>query len=245
MNYLKNARRDKKGAVISIILGVVFMLLYIGLIAVSNTIFKPTFDQYFNVHPIWTISVLLTAAIILFGIGFFSIARGVKLIDTFLPPMGAKQSTVNTITNELVQLNDPKHPFTITLNDQRLTAEWKLADAKWYTLFGKAGLKEKYTLYLRLDEKKKTVYAIEYLRSISWNASIPSAGWFWEFSYGWHALNVEWRRIYGIKDINPLSIGMVCSYQYNIDTIRLPIINAILKNGWSFRPAVFSLRMGI
>lgn len=244
-NYLKDATRDTRGAVWSIVIGVVFMLFYVLMILLANLAFKQTLDRWIDKSPVLTLGGLVLSALVIFMIGIGGIFRGVKLLDSYTPKKGTAIATAEVLSRELLAYNATNYPFQITQKGNLLTAEWKLADAKWYALFGKAGLSEKYTLYLKLNQRTKTVLAIEYLRLLEWNARLPVAGAWWHFTYGWNAFNVEWKRVYGIKEINPFTIGKVCGYSYNINTVRIPLLNIVMKNGWSFKPAVLGLTLGI
>ena len=56
---------------------------------------------------------------------------------------------------------------------QDLIAEWKLADARWTTLFEKAGLSVAHTVRMGFNAKQRVVRTIDTQRRLRWSAGAP------------------------------------------------------------------------
>ncbi len=160
---------------------------------------------------------------------------------------GKKKSSISPATPErlrrlLLSLNGEDKPFEVkTSPETDLTLEWKIADARWYALFGKEGLKETYRAYLLLDESHHSVRYCEELLKVRWQASDqdltkPSFSYQKQFFRGRILFQKSWEAQYGIKE--DLSIGKVYEYRYDIREIRDPVRRIIIENGWEFVPVV-------
>lgn len=101
------------------------------------------------------------------------------LLDFFTstrrPDPGTPISTRKVLRDELMLLNRQSNPFQVIDGDSAradLVAEWKIVDAEWRQVFLKAGLKKVFRIYLRLDEDKHEVRAVDREYEVSWQAGI-------------------------------------------------------------------------
>ncbi len=245
-NYLKTATRPKRRALIVLLIGIALMAIYVFGIVFLNTIpsWKTQTTAWIDAEPLRALGTLLGIGLSIFLLGFLCITRGLVLYHTYVPNANTP-ATKNTLLKDILAINDTKTPYTVTQDGDILRVTFKIAEAKWYVLFGKAGMKKHYQLTIRLDEKNHTVYGIETMRTLNWSASVPRAALVGSFWRGWSFFDAQIALAYGIKDINPITVGQLYNYKYNTNTIRFPVINAALKNGWTFKPAPFSVRLGI
>ena len=245
-NYLKTATRPKRKALIVLLIGIALMAIYVFGIVFLNTIpaWKTQTTAWIDAEPLRALGTLLGVGLGIFLLGVLCITRGLVLYHTNVPKT-KNPLPKQTLVKDLLAINNPKTAYTVTQDGDILRVTFKIAEAKWYVLFGKAGMKKHYQLTIRLDEKNHTVSGIETMRTMNWSASIPRAARIGSFWRGGSFFDAQIAVAYGIKDINPFTVGQLYNYKYHTNTIRFPVINAVLKNGWTFKPAPFSVRLGI
>lgn len=168
------------------------------------------------------------------AIGFFQYLGGKKRSN--IPPVSKEE-----LVDRLLSLNDPSKPYRIIKGvGADVIAEWKIADAEWYGIFNKSGLKEAYRAHLLVDEARYAVRCYEELGTITWtvglNGPTPSIHYRKSFFHGRILYKKEYAKGYGIKRLKPIEIGKVYDYRFDIDEIRDPMIAAVEESGWEWVP---------
>jgi hypothetical protein len=174
------------------------------------------------------------ACIALYAMGFFQYLGGKK--KSALPSV-SKQ----VLIDKILALNDPSRPYRIVRGtDTDLVAEWKIADAEWYGIFNKNGLRESYRAFLLLDEIRHSVRCCEELGSVSWTTGldglIPIVSFKKSFFRGRILYSKEYAKGYGLKQLAPPEAGKVYDYKFDVGEIRGPIILTVEDNGWEWVP---------
>lgn len=171
----------------------------------------------------------------LYALGFFQYLGGQKQN----PNAVSKAILVRKLTN----LNDPAKPYRIIPGDSAdtdLIAEWKIADASWYGLFNKSGLKKIYRAFLLLDEARHTVRCFEILGTVSWSAGTAGLTPLVHYSRSRFGGRILFQKSYGagygIKDLKSMETGKVYGYRFDIAEIRDPIEATVKENGWEWVP---------
>lgn len=169
----------------------------------------------------------------LYALGFFQYLGGKK------PDPCAVDK--KTIRQALLALNDPSKPYHIVpAEDTDLIAEWKIVDASWYGIFSKSRLSKAYRARLLLDEERHSVRCFETLGSVSWTAGTcgltPVVHYSRSSFAGRILLQKSFGVGYGIKDLKTLDLGKVYAYRFDIDEIRVPIIDTVKAHGWEWIP---------
>lgn len=170
----------------------------------------------------------------LLGLGCFEYLGGKR--PSSVPPV-AKQE----LLRRLLALNDPAKPYQIVpAEDCDLKAEWKIADATWYGIFNKNGLKRTYTAHLLVDEERHSVRCFEQLRGLSWSVGsggfTPQVSVQTSFFAGRFLTFKSWGKGYGFQRPTPSSAGKVYEYRFDIDEIRGPIADVVQECGWEWVP---------
>jgi hypothetical protein len=170
----------------------------------------------------------------LHALGYFQYLGGKRKSNSGAVP---KQELIDKI----MMLNDPSRPYHIIKGvDTDLIAGWKIADAKWYGVLNKNGLKQTYTARLLFDESKHAVRCYEELRKISWTAGrqgiVPTIQYRRSFFGGRILYKKEYAKGYGLKQLTPPEPGKVYDYKFDINEIRGPIILTVEENGWEWVP---------
>lgn len=175
------------------------------------------------------LGALAGVATMIFGLGYFEYLGGKKSSKFAIGKEDLKQ--------KLLALNSPDLPYKIRPAEQTdLIAEWKIVDAKWYSLFAKGRLSKTYRAYIVLDERLKTVRYCEESGTVSWSAGAeglnPNIGFQKSFFKGRILFQKSWGVQYGIKQ--DLSVGKVYDYKFDIRGIREPLLKVIEESGWEF-----------
>ena len=166
-----------------------------------------------------------------------------KLLDFFTstrrPPAGSKRLSPQEVRHAILSLNRPTAPYRIIDGQAEgvdLIAEWKIVDAQWYEIFGKAGLKKVFTIYLKLDPERSQVRAVDREYTVSWRAGVPTLSLSVEYSRGQQA-SFEFGTAYGFTET--LAPGQVYKYRFNTKEIKKPIQEAVTSCGWTYKGVAF------
>lgn len=184
------------------------------------------------------------AGIIAAGIGIFFALYALG----FFQYMGGKKSNPNAVSKEtlyhnIMALNNPSKPYHIIPGDSEntdLIAEWKIADATWYGIFNKSGLRKIYKALLMLDEARHTVRCFEVLGTVEWmagTAGLTPVAHYSKSRFGGRILFQKSYGVgYGIKDGTSMDIGKVYEYKFDVDEIKEPLEKIIKELGWEWVP---------
>jgi hypothetical protein len=128
-------------------------------------------------------------------------------------------------------------PFTVRRGSESdLEAEWKIVDATWYEIFAKAGLKKSHRIYLRLDETKREVRALEESWEVSWEAGVPRLSLSAEKFQGRTLGSKSFGAAYAFTGVNPLRFGEAYNYRFDVSEMKNPLIETVLDAGWTWVP---------
>jgi hypothetical protein len=151
------------------------------------------------------------------------------------------QATDNSgdIRTRLMGLNRPTAPYQITdgqAENVDLIAEWKIVDARWYEVFGKAKLEKVFRIFLKLDSDKKEVRAQDHEYSVQWSAGVPSLKMVVNTFQG-QMNSVEFGAGYAFTET--LAPGQVYQYKFNTNEMKKPIQDAVAISGWKYKGVAF------
>lgn len=179
--------------------------------------------------------------------GFFIFLQGLMLLvaDLSVPkPANVVPIAKDGLRQKLLSFGGENSPVEAVEQNGVISFIWKLADAKWYELFAKSGLKEQYKLTIRLRDDRPAANVIEEISSVEYGVGLPlriSAKSF----RGWSLVGVKNEIAYGVKEIFPPDLGKLYQVKLNTRQFRGPILKTILDNGWTIEPCMLSLRLGI
>lgn len=172
--------------------------------------------------------------VMLYTLGYFQYLGGKK--PSTIPPVSKDE-----LEKKILALNDPSKPYQIANGvETDLVTEWKIANAKWWGIFNKSGLKYTYKANLLLDEGRHSVRCYEQLASIRWTTGldgpIPHISYQRNFFGGRILYKKEWAKEYGIRQLKTLDTGKIFDYKFDINEIRGPIIAVVEESGWEWVP---------
>lgn len=179
--------------------------------------------------------------------GFFILLQGLMWLvaDLSVPkPTNASPIAKDELMQKLLSVNSENLPIEAIERNGSISFIWKLADAKWYELFAKSGLKEQYKLSIKLRDDRPAANVIEEISSVEYGVGLPLKISGKSFR-GWSLFGVKNEIAYGVREIFPLDPGKLYQVKLNTRQFRGPILKIILDSGWAVEPCLVSLRFGI
>jgi hypothetical protein len=167
-------------------------------------------------------------------VGFLDKLRGVKGPAADVPAITAEE-----LRQRLLALNHEQVPFRVATeagDDADLVAEWKIVDADWYEIFGRAGLEKVHRLLLGLDESEHEVRVLEQSLNVEWHAGVPNLSLSVEKFQGRTLGSFEYGKAAGFTGVNPLAIGEIYEYRFKASEMKDPIAEVVTEAGWTWRP---------
>jgi len=138
----------------------------------------------------------------------------------------------------LLGLNRDSAPFHIVDGQPEgvdLVAEWKIVDASWYEIFGKAKLEKVFRIYMKLDAEKHEVRAQDHEYTVQWSAGVPSLK-LATSSFKGQMNSVEFGSYTFIETLAP---DQIYKYKFNTGELKKPIQEVTAACGWSFKGISF------
>jgi hypothetical protein len=120
-------------------------------------------------------------------------------------------------------LNAPDRPWTVRSGPEAdLVVEWKYADATWWGLLAKSGLRKAYRLRLYFDEASHRCGALDEFGEVDWSAGIlaaPQVHFSKSFFRGVQLVRMERGVAYGFKTPTG-GPGKVLDYSFDINDVK-------------------------
>ena len=117
-----------------------------------------------------------------------------------------------------------------------LIAEWRIVDAQWREIFGKAGLSKVFRIYLRLDPAAHEVRAMDREYTVKWAAGMPTLS-IGASAFKGQKQEIEFGKGYAFTET--LAPGQVYNYRFNTKELKQPIQAAITSCGWTYHGVAF------
>jgi hypothetical protein len=141
------------------------------------------------------------------------------------------------LERRLLGLNHEQVPFTVERGaTSDVEAAWKIVEASWYEIFAKSGIKKSHRIYLKLDDGKREVRALEESLEVEWRAGVPSLSVSVEKMQGRTLGSKSFGKGYAFTGVNPLTFGEAYSYRFDVSEMKGPIVETITSAGWSYVP---------
>ena len=159
--------------------------------------------------------------------------------STKRPAAGTPVLSPQDLRDRLISLNRPTSPYQLidgAAENVDLIAEWKIVDASWYEIFGKAGLSKVFKIYMKLDEKNHEVRAVDREFSVEWSAGVPELS-LAASAFRGQTQEVEFGAAYAFTE--ELAPGEVYKYRFDTREIKKPIQEAVTSCGWAYRGVAF------
>jgi hypothetical protein len=200
-----------------------------------------------NADPKW-LETLLTdylafavASLVVYGVlwSYFLCRGGAWAAQTApsfeVPPVAAEE-----LRRRLLAVNDLNVPFHVREEAHgRLVAEWRIVDVKWAGILQAGGLNKAHQIYLELDPAAHKVRCQDRSLAISWNAGVAELGGSFSFFRGISLFEYDSGALAGLffKD-GQWTVGQAYHYRFALAEMKIPLIEAIIRSGWTFAPVI-------
>ncbi len=178
--------------------------------------------------------------VVVYSLWFF---KGIGWCASAQPVAGAPIVPASDLVLRLMAINGLDVPFTITQGEspKELIADWRYADAKWIDIARAHGMKRTFRIRLTLDEASRVVRATDYTAEFDWSVGISSASIGWKAATGIVFFQKEKQTVFGLQFDDQSRLKPVVSYSYKFDLneMKSPLITAITKAGWTWRPTAW------
>ena len=162
----------------------------------------------------------------LYAAGIFEYRGGKK-------KLGVNRISKETLREQILSVNSPDLPYDIIPSDKTdLELFWKIADARWFGIFGREKVSKTYRAYIYLDEARNTVRLWQAIDDVEWVAGAPKIHFQKEFFRG----KIIYQKSSGVQYVlkEDKTFGKVYEYQYDIRAIIEPVKKLALEGGWEF-----------
>ncbi len=183
------------------------------------------------------IGVLAYAVLLLAGI-----TRGGAWAARIGPPAGVIPVSPEELRRRLLAISDQPVPFVIREEDGLLIGEWRLADVRWTGLLERGGLSMAHTVRIRLVPGGHVARIMDSSRKISWRDGVAYMSRAFSFFRGIVLFEFSSGTEYGIvlRD-GQWTFDEKYRYGYHLTEIKQPIVEAIVRSGWTYQPVAFIL----
>lgn len=158
------------------------------------------------------------------------------------PVPGAAVLTQENLVKRLLALNDEKLPYIVRSGPEAdLVVEWKFADAKWWGILARQGVRKSYRLRLYLDESAHRASALDEFGEVEWSAGLttaPVVKFQKTFFRGIVLARRERAVAYGFKTPFAGGFGKVLDYKLDVGWLKDRITEEITGSGWTYQPVL-------
>jgi hypothetical protein len=161
------------------------------------------------------------------------------LKSTKAPPPGTAVLSADEVCKRLMDVNRPTAPYRIVdgaAEGADVLVEWKIVDATWYEIFGKAGLTKAFSILLKLYPEEHQVRAVDREYTVSWSTGVPSLK-LAASAFRGQSQSIEFGKAYGFTET--LAPGQIYNYRFETSELKKPIQEAILSCGWTYKGVAF------
>ena len=147
------------------------------------------------------------------------------------------------LASRLEAINALDVPFHLERGERpnEFFATWRYADAKWVDHARAHGLRRTFRIRLTLDEAARTVRATDYTASYDWSGGPDGARIEWQATLGLVFFQTEQRRVFGLQldEHGRFKPELSYSYKFNLAEMKTPLIEAVTRAGWNWRPTIW------
>ncbi len=178
--------------------------------------------------------------VLLYSASFF---KGAAWAAGAPPAPGVAPLSAADLTARLESINGLDVPFRIERGEKagEFFATLRYADAKWVDHARVHGIRYTFKIRLVLDEPSRVVRTTDYGSRFDWSAGADSARIQWSTSVGIVFFQTEQRRVFGLQldEQGRFKPELSYAYKFNLQEMKAPLIAAVTRAGWGWRPVVW------
>jgi hypothetical protein len=192
------------------------------------------------------LAVLVVVVVVATGLVMLLLLRGMLRRLAVSAPAGVSAVDREALTHRLLALNAPDRPWLVRRDDKAdLVVEWKFADAAWWGVLAKSGLRKAYRLRLYLDEPAHRCGALDEFGEVDWSAGVlgaPRLTFQKSFFRGVQLVSKQRGIAYGFRSPTGAGAGKVLDYAFDIDALKQSVVDAVTAVGWTYQPILWPRR---
>jgi len=161
------------------------------------------------------------------------------LTSTKRPPAGTGVLAAEDVRKRLLGVNRSTAPYQLVDGASEgvdVIAEWKIVDASWREIFGKAGLSKSFKIYMKLHPENHEVRAVDREYTVSWSAGVPTLA-LAASAFRGQEQSIEFGKGYAFTE--KLPGGEVYNYRFSTGEMKKPIQEAVTSSGWTYKGVAF------
>lgn len=189
----------------------------------------------------WLPWVIAVVAVLVLGIVAL-LLRQLLRSQVVAPAAGVAAVPRAELIARLMALNDASRPWQIRTGPEAdLVVEWKYADAAWWGIMAKQGVRETYRLRLYLNEAAHRVGALDESSEVDWSAGLigtPTFRFNKSTFRGVQLFTYKREVAYGFDTPTGGGFGKQLDVTFNLDALKQPVIAAVTAAGWSYAPVM-------
>jgi hypothetical protein len=148
------------------------------------------------------------------------------------------------VAARLESINALDVPFRVERGERpgEFFATWRYADAKWVDHARAHGLRRTFRIRMMLDESARVVRSTDYGASYDWSVGGDGARIQWNSGLGIVFFQTEQRRVFGLQldEQGRFRPELSYGYKFDLQEMKNPLIDAVTRAGWTWRPTVWS-----
>ena len=158
---------------------------------------------------------------------------------------GTAPVAIPTLRERILAINSLDVPYSIAPSPEDknvLIATWRYADAKWMDIARVHGMRRTHRIIMTFDENGATVRPTEQMAAMDWSAGAGGASLRWMTTRGITFFQYEHQRLFGLQLDSGFKFTPKLSYAYtfNLQEMKAPIIEAVTRSGWRWRPVLLN-----
>ena len=186
----------------------------------------------------WSIAVFVVLVLGLVALLLRRILRG----QVIAPAAGVTAVPREELIARLLALNDPARPWLVRTGPEAdLVVEWKYADAAWWGIMAKQGVREIYRLRLYFNEAVHRVGALDETSEVEWSGGLMGTPTF-QFSRssirGVQLFKYKREVAYGFDTPTGGGFGKKLDVTFDLNSLKQPVITTVTTAGWSYAPVM-------
>lgn len=200
---------------------------------------KPFADRLFTTGIPWLLGGLLVYVLCLVPV-FTRTASWAAVVAPAGPPGGAPVAAAE-LARRLLALNGPDSPFTVTVEGDWATAEWRLVDRKWLQIASANRVRLVHRVRLRLDAEDLTARAQDQQSELRWSVDglALAAALSWRAIRGITFFEYRYEAQYGfLVEGGRVRFAPAYSFSFNLAELKDPLVKVVTQSGWTYRPVL-------
>ncbi|MHB1329062.1 MAG: hypothetical protein ACYC2K_12770 [Gemmatimonadales bacterium] len=188
-------------------------------------------------------AVLAMVTLVLVGLATLWFFKGSNWASSVPAVAGVTPVSAQELRSRLLAINALDVPYSVHEESPggRVVVTWRFADARWVDLARVHGMRATHRILIDLDESRRTARPTEQVSRVDWSAGANGGGVSWRTSSGIVFFQYEHQRVFGLQldEQGRFTPRLSYSYTFNLQEMKAPLISAVTRGGWTWRPTAW------